>query len=102
MSLHATHEFSVDADELLRRALEHFELADLLLTRAHEVGLTTPAGRGALSGSRDASVTALKFITALGLHKVDALNGTAGRKPDMHWSTIRRQRPRDHLTGRPA
>ncbi len=70
-TLHAQYDFEPHTDELLERALRYFDLADTLLTNAPDVGLTTPAGRGALSGSRDASMAGLKLFQATGLDKAD-------------------------------
>jgi hypothetical protein len=99
-TLHAQYDFEPHTDELLERALRYFDLADTLLTNAHEVGLTTPAGRGALSGSRDASMARLKLFQATGLDKADAGEPRRpGRPSDQAWSKMRQ--PRDPLTGRP-
>jgi hypothetical protein len=100
--LHAGKEFSPDADELLRRSLNRFDLADELLGLAREVGLTTTAGRGALSGSRDAEMAGLKLMLAVGLSKADmeAL-GRPGRPPGGMLRGRVSVQPRDPLSGRP-
>ena len=99
-TLHEQYDFEPHTDELLERALRYFDLADTLLTSAHAVGLTTAAGRGALSGSRDASMAGLKLFQATGLDKVDAGEPRRpGRLSDQGWSKMRQ--PRDPLTGRP-
>ncbi len=102
-ALHARYELSPDAAELLERGLHAFDLADELLALARVEGLTSPAGRGALSGSRDANMAGLKLLVAVGLQKseVEPLQRRLGRPPGIRAAPPRRDPPRDPLTGRP-
>jgi hypothetical protein len=69
---------------------------------ARTAGLSTPAGRGALSGSRDAEMSALKLLQAVGLDKADTETlGRPGRPPGGMWRGRVSVQARDPLTGRP-
>jgi len=90
--LHAEFEFSTShQDELCERALRHLDLADTLQEQAREAGYMTAQGARALSGSRDASATALKFLTALKLQTDEEQQRRLGRPSDTGWSRQRAQ-----------
>ncbi len=92
-ALHDANIFTVDAEELLLRALERFDLADELRDLARTAGLTSKDGRAALASARDSEVTGLKLFIATGLTKDDIdERRRPGRPSDTSWSAMRRPR----------
>ena len=89
--LHEANRVYPDSDELLRRALLAFDLADSLLERARRPGIKLSDERALLSASRDASMVGLKLMKSVGLDRADI--GPArrpGRPSDIAWSQQRR------------